>query len=188
MKQQWKPGTMVYPAPAALVSCGRYPQGPYNLLTVAWTGTVCTDPPMLYISVRPSRYSHSIIKENMEFTLNLTTREMVHQTDWCGVKSGREYDKWQQTGLHPETGVNVDSPSVAESPLSIECKVRDIISLGSHDMFLADVVTLLADERFIDPDTGAFDLTSSGLTAWCHGKYYALGQMLGHFGFSIKKK
>lgn len=188
MKQQWKPGTMVYPAPAALVSCGCYPHGQYNLLTVAWTGTVCTAPPMLYISVRPSRFSYSIIKENMEFTLNLTTREMVRQTDWCGVKSGREYDKWQQTGLHPEAGVNVASPSVAESPLSIECKVRDIISLGSHDMFLADVITLLADEQFIDPDTGAFDLARSGLTAWCHGKYYALGQMLGHFGFSIKKK
>ena len=188
MKQLWKPGTMVYPAPVALVSCGTYPHGKSNLITVAWTGTVCTNPPMLYISVRPGRHSYPILKENMEFTLNLTTADMVLATDWCGVKSGSEFDKWQHTGLHPEPGVNVACPSVAESPLSIECKVRDIISLGSHDMFLADVVTLLADERYIDPATNAFDLAASGLAAWCHGRYYALGDMLGHFGFSIKKK
>ena len=139
---------MVYPAPVALVSCGTYPHGKSNLITVAWTGTVCTNPPMLYISVRPGRHSYPILKENMEFTLNLTTADMVLATDWCGVKSGSEFDKWQHTGLHPEPGVNVACPSVAESPLSIECKVRDIISLGSHDMFLADVVTLLADECF----------------------------------------
>lgn len=188
MKQLWKPGTMVYPAPAALVSCGRLTDGTANLITVAWTGTVCTNPPMLYISVRPGRHSYHIIKENMEFTLNLTTADMVRATDWCGVKSGREFDKWEQTGLHAEPGIKVGSPSVAESPLSIECKVREIISLGSHDMFLADVVSLLADERYIDPQSGAFDLGAAGLMAWCHGRYYALGEMLGHFGFSIKKK
>ncbi|MDE5930086.1 MAG: flavin reductase family protein [Muribaculaceae bacterium] len=188
MKQQWKPGTMVYPAPAALVSCGRTDDGTANLITVAWTGTVCTNPPMLYVSIRPCRHSHSIIKQNMEFTLNLTTSDMVRATDWCGVKSGADFDKWEYTGLHPEPGVKVSSPSVAESPLSIECKVREIISLGSHDMFLADVVGLLADERYINPDTGAFDLGAAGLMAWCHGRYYTLGEMLGHFGFSIKKK
>ncbi|MDE6099123.1 MAG: flavin reductase family protein [Muribaculaceae bacterium] len=188
MKLQWKPGTMVYPSPAALVSCGLYPGGESNLITVAWTGTICTNPPMLYISVRPSRHSYSIIKKNMEFTLNLTSADMVRATDWCGVKSGREFNKWHETGLHPEAGVNVASPSVAESPLSIECKVREIISLGSHDMFLADVVGLLADEKYIDPQTGAFDLGKAKLTAWCHGHYYSLGEMLGHFGFSIKKK
>lgn len=187
MKQLWKPGTMVYPAPAALVSCAAEGFKP-NLVTVAWTGTVCTNPPMLYISLRPERLSHSIIRQSMEFTLNLTTAGMARATDWCGVKSGRDFDKWAESGLHPAPGIAVAAPSVAESPLSIECKVREIIPLGSHDMFLADVVSLLADDRYINPDTGAFDLGAAGLMAWCHGKYYSLGDILGHFGFSIKKK
>ena len=185
MKQKWKAGTMVYPAPAALVSCGR--PGAANLLTVAWTGTICTNPPMLYISVRPGRYSYGLIRDSMEFTFNLTTASMARVTDWCGVRSGRDYDKWAETGLTPEAGVNVGCPSVAESPLSIECKVRQIVSLGSHDMFIADVVGLLADERYIDGATGAFDLAAAGLMAWAHGHYYKLGECLGHFGFSVKK-
>lgn len=187
MKEVWKPGTMVYPAPAGLVSCGSSIEKS-NLLTVAWTGTICTNPAMLYISVRPERYSYGLIKDNMEFTLNLTTADMARATDWCGVRSGRDYNKWAETGLTPEPGVNVGCPSVAQSPLSIECKVREIVSLGSHDMFIADVLVLLADSRYINPETGAFDLRASGLMAWSHGHYYQLGQQLGKFGFSVKKQ
>lgn len=186
MKQQWKAGTMVYPVPAALVSCGNL-SGKSNLLTVAWTGTICTNPPMLYISVRPERYSYGLIKDSMEFTLNLTTADMACVTDWCGVRSGRDHDKWAETGLTPEAGINVGCPSIAQSPLSIECKVRQIVSLGSHDMFIADVVGLLADPQYINSETGAFDLQSAGLIAWSHGHYYRLGECLGKFGFSVKK-
>ena len=186
MKQSWKPGTMVYPLPAVLVSCGNALKS--NLITVAWTGTVCTNPPMLYISVRPERHSYQIIRDTMEFTVNLTTADMARATDWCGVRSGRDNDKWAVTGLTPDPGVAVGCPSVRESPLSIECRVKEIIHLGSHDMFVADVVNVLADETYIDPATKAFDLASSGIMAYCHGGYYALGERLGHFGFSVKKK
>lgn len=186
MKQSWKPGTMVYPLPAALVSCGRGSEA--NLLTVAWTGTICTNPPMLYISVRPERHSHRLIRETMEFTINLTTADMARATDWCGVRSGRDYNKWAETGLTPEEGVTVGCPSVAESPLSIECRVKEIMSLGSHDMFIADVLNVLADERYIDADTGAFDLAGAGLMAYAHGGYYPLGEKIGGFGFSVRKK
>ena len=187
MKQSWKPGKMVYPLHAALVSCGS-PDGKSNLITVAWTGTICTNPPMLYISVRPERYSYDLIKETMEFTLNLTTAAMARATDWCGVRSGRDYDKWAETGLTPESGVKVSCPSVAESPLSIECRVKEILSLGSHDMFIADVLNVLADDRYLDPETGAFDLAASGLIAYSYGGYYPLGEKIGGFGFSVKKK
>ena len=187
MKQSWKPGTMVYPLPAALVSCGRS-GGKTNLLTVAWTGTICTNPPMLYISVRPERYSYGLIRETMEFTVNLTTAAMARATDWCGVRSGRDYDKWAETGLTPVPGVKVGCPSVAESPLSIECRVKEIMSLGSHDMFIADVLNVLADEHYIDSETGAFDLAASGLMAYSHGGYYPLGEKIGGFGFSVRKK
>lgn len=187
MKQSWKPGTMVYPLPAALVSCGTF-DGESNMLTVAWTGTICTNPPMLYISVRPERYSYEIIRRQMEFTVNLTTAAMARATDWCGVRSGRDYDKWAETGLTSERGVKVSCPAIAESPLSIECRVKEIISLGSHDMFIADVLNVMADERYIDPETGAFDLAASGLIAYSHGGYYPLGEKIGGFGFSVKKK
>lgn len=187
MKQSWKPGTMVYPLPAALVSCGTF-DGESNMLTVAWTGTICTNPPMLYISVRPERYSYEIIRRQMEFTVNLTTAAMARATDWCGVRSGRDYDKWAETGLTRERGVKVSCPAIAESPLSIECRVKEIITLGSHDMFIADVLNVMADERYIDPETGAFDLAASGLIAYSHGGYYPLGEKIGGFGFSVKKK
>lgn len=187
MKKSWKPGTMLYPLPAALVSCGTF-DGESNLLTVAWTGILCTNPPMLYISVRPERYSYEIIKRHMEFTLNLTTVDMAHATDWCGVKSGRDFDKWKETGLTPERGEKVMCPAVAESPLSLECRVKEILSLGSHDMFIADIINVLAEERYIDDQTGAFDLVSSGIMAYCHGGYYPLGEKLGGFGFSVRKK
>lgn len=187
MKQSWKPGTMVYPLPAVLVSCGDY-DGVSNLLTIAWTGTICTNPPMLYISVRPERYSYEIIRSRMEFTVNLTTVDMAKATDWCGVRSGRDFDKWSETGLTPQKGEKVSCPSIKESPLSIECRVKEIVSLGSHDMFIADVLNVLADERYIDSETGAFDLAASGLIAYSHGGYYPLGEKIGGFGFSVKKK
>lgn len=186
MKQSWKPGTMVYPVPAALVSCGDSRRS--NLVTVAWTGTICTNPAMTYISLRPERYSHAIISEQMEFTINLTTAAMARAVDWCGVRSGRDCDKWAATGLTPTEGVMVRCPAVAESPLSVECRVRQIVSLGSHDMFMAEVVNILADDRFIDPATGTFHLSQAGMMAWSHGHYWSLADDLGHFGFSVRKK
>ncbi len=177
---------MLNPLPAVLVSCGDARRS--NLITVAWTGTICTQPPMLYISVRPERYSYDIIKEHMEFTVNLTTADMARATDWCGVKSGRDFDKWAETGLTPYDGHAVSCPSVAQSPLAIECRVREILPLGSHHMFIADVVNVLADDRFINPESGKFDLQKAGLLSYAHGAYYALGDYLGHFGFSIRKK
>lgn len=187
MRQSWKPGTMIYPLPAVLVSCGNTPER-YNLMTVAWTGTICTDPAMCYISVRPERHSYNIIKHDMEFTLNLTTSSMARATDWAGVRSGRDFDKWKETGLTPIGGIKVSCPYVKESPLSIECRVKQIIHLGSHDMFIAEVVNVLADETLIDPDTGAFDLSKAGLISYSHGAYYELGQQVGRFGWSVKKK
>ncbi|MDE5894505.1 MAG: flavin reductase family protein [Muribaculum intestinale] len=185
MKQVWKPGNMIYPVPAALVTCGNTPER-YNMLTVAWTGTICSEPPMCYISVRRSRHSYPIIKEEMEFTINLTTADMARATDWAGVRSGADYDKWAETGLTPVAGVSVGCPYIEESPLSIECRVRDVMELGSHDMFIADVAGVIADDRFIDPDTGAFDLARAGLMAYSHGGYYELGRCLGRFGWSVK--
>lgn len=186
MKTDWKPGTMIYPLPAVLVSCAW--QGKSNFLTVAWTGTVCTNPAMCYISVRPERYSYDLIKNSMEFTINLTTDAIARATDWAGVRSGRDHDKWAETGLTPEPGVKVACPSIAESPLSIECIVREIIPLGSHHLFLAEVVNVRADEKLIDPDTGAFDLGRAGLINYSHGHYYSQGAEIGRFGWTVKKK
>lgn len=176
---------MLNPLPAVIVSCGDSKRS--NLITVAWTGTICTNPPMLYISVRPERFSHAIIKDTMEFTVNLTTSAMAQVTDWIGVKSGRDFDKWRETGLTPYPGSAVSCPAIAESPISIECRVKEILSLGSHDMFIADVVNVLADEKYIDPSTGALDLGKANLLEFSHGHYYASGSELGHFGFSVKK-
>ena len=186
MKVSWKPGTMIYPLPAVLVSCGTMERS--NILTVAWTGTLCTNPPMCYISVRPERHSYSLIKERMEFTINLTTSAMARATDWAGVRSGAEYDKWKETGLTPEPGIKVGCPSIAEAPLSIECRVKEVVHLGSHDMFVADVLNVLADESLMDPDTGAFDLASAGLLNYSHGQYFEQGAPIGRFGWSVKKK
>ena len=186
-KITWKPGTMVYPAPAAIVTVGA-DRAEWNMLTVAWTGTICTDPAMLYISVRPSRHSYPLLMSRMEFTLNLTTSEMARATDWVGVRSGADYDKWKETGLTPLPGEMVASPTIAESPLSIECRVKEVVRLGTHDMFIADVLCLRADPRWIDPATGAFSLKDAGLMAYVHGGYYALGDFIGKFGFSVKKK
>lgn len=186
MKQNWKPGTMIYPLPAVLVSCGDAEHS--NFLTVAWTGTVCTNPAMCYISVRPERYSYDLIKQSMEFTINLTTEAMARATDFAGVRSGRDLDKWKETGLTPARGVKVSCPYIEESPLSIECRVREIVRLGSHDMFLAEVLNVLAEESLIDPATGRFDLERAGLIAYSHGGYYPLGEKIGGFGWTVKKK
>ena len=176
---------MVYPAPAVLVSCGD--EHLSNLITVAWTGTICTNPAMAYISLRPERYSYDIVRRHMEFTINLTTEAMARAVDWCGVRSGRDYDKWAETGLTPLAGEMVAAPSVAESPLNIECRVREIVGLGSHDMFIAAVVNLRAEQSLIDPATGRFCLEDPGLMAYSHGHYFALGRELGHFGWSVRK-
>lgn len=186
MKISWKPGTMVNPVPAALVTCGDSPAN-WNMLTVAWTGTICTNPAMLYISVRPERASYPLICKNMEFTLNLTTAEMARAVDWAGVRSGRDYDKWKETGLTPLPGEKVASPTIAESPISIECRVKEIVKLGSHDMFIADVLNVRADSRFLDEATGTLRLDQARLLAYSHGHYYALGECIGKFGFSVKK-
>ena len=186
-KISWRPGTMIYPLPAALVTCGSNPEE-WNMLTVAWTGTICSDPAMCYISVRPERHSYPIIRERMEFTINLPTAAMAKATDWAGVRSGKDYDKWQETGLTPLPGEKVSSPTIGESPLSIECRVKTIMSLGSHDMFIAEVLNVRADDRFIDPETGRFSLEKSGIMAYSHGQYFELGDLIGKFGFSVQKR
>ena len=186
-KQSWKPGTMIYPLPAVLVSCGATPEE-YNLFTVAWTGTVCTNPPMCYISVRPERHSYEIIKRTGEFVINLTTVGLARATDWCGVRSGRDYNKFEQMGIAISKAEVVAAPVVEASPISIECRVRQIIPLGSHDMFLADVVNVLVDDEYIDSETGKFDLQRAQPIAYSHGEHFKLGEFIGHFGWSVRKK
>jgi Conserved protein/domain typically associated with flavoprotein oxygenases, DIM6/NTAB family len=187
MKQDWKPGTMIYPLPAAMISCGNNPEE-QNIFTVSWVGTLCTNPPMCYISVRPERYSYTIIKRNMEFVINLTTENIAHATDWCGVRSGRDYDKFREMNLTPGKATIVNAPIIEESPLSIECRVKEIIPLGSHDMFISDVVNVKADEQFLDPKTGRFDMQQANLLAYAHGYYYGLGEQVGKFGWSVRRK
>ncbi|OUO53167.1 flavin reductase [Parabacteroides sp. An277] len=187
MKHSWKPGTMIYPLPAVMVSCGSSPED-FNIITVAWVGTICTNPPMCYISVRPERFSYPILKREMEFVINLTTEEMAYATDWCGVTSGRDHRKFDEMHLTPGRASVVHAPIIEESPLSIECRVREILSLGSHDMFIADVVNVLADDKFLDADTGAFDLKQAHLIAYSHGNYFTLGDAIGKFGWSVRKK
>lgn len=187
MKESWKPGTLVYPLPAVLVSCGDA-DGERNLLTVAWTGTVCTDPAMCYISVRPERHSYGIIRRTGEFVINLTTRRLARATDWCGVRSGRDYDKFAEMGLTAAPALEVSAPVVEEAPVNIECRVRQVIPLGSHDMFLAEVVAVQADSELIDPATGRFCLERADLLAYAHGEYFTLGEAIGKFGWSVRKK
>lgn len=183
----WKPGTLIYPLPALLVSCGELGKDA-NLFTASWVGTLCTNPPMCYVSIRPERHSHAIIKEHGEFGLNLTTVQMARETDWCGVVSGRKEDKLAKTQLRTELGQIISAPLLVDSPISLECKVKEIKPLGSHDMFIADVVNARANEAYIDPETGGFDMERAGLLTYAHGEYFAMGEFLGHFGFSISKK
>lgn len=187
MKQDWKPGTLIYPLPAAMISCGNSPEE-YNILTLSWLGTICTNPPMCYISVRPERYSYNIIKKNMEFVINITTQDLAYATDWCGVRSGRDFNKFEEMKLTAGRASVVQAPIIEESPLNIECRVKEILSLGSHDMFIADVVNVKADETFIDKETGKFSLEDANPIAYSHGQYYEMGEHVGHFGWSVKKK
>ena len=183
----WKPGTVIYPLPAVLISCGSSEED-YNLITISWVGTICTNPPMCYISVRPERHSYDIIKKNMEFVINLTNEEMAYATDWCGVKSGKDFNKFAEMKLTPVKGEKVSAPIIKESPLCIECKVKDIIKLGSHDMFIAEVLNVQADSKYIDPTTETFKLSEAKLIAYSHGHYYKLGEEIGKFGWTVQKK
>lgn len=183
----WKPGTMIYPLPAVLISCGSSEED-YNLITISWVGTICTNPPMCYISVRPERHSYDIIKKNMEFVINLTNEDMAYATDWCGVKSGKDFNKFAEMKLTPLKAEKVSAPIIKESPLCIECKVKEIIKLGSHDMFIAEVVNVQANAKYIDTETDTFDLAKARLIAYSHGHYYKLGEEIGKFGWTVQKK
>lgn len=187
MKTAFKPGTLIYPLPAVMVSCGDSPDN-YNIITIAWTGTICSDPPLCYISVRKERHSHDLIARTGEFVINLTTEELARATDWCGMRSGRDFDKFREMRLTPQPAQVVSAPLIAESPLNIECRVTEIRELGSHDMFMARVVAVNAEESLIDKGTGAFQLNHARPLAFSHGKYYGLGEKIGGFGFSVKKK
>lgn len=186
-KETWKPGNMLYPLPAVMVSVGDK-EGHQNILTVAWTGTICTNPAMLYISVRPERYSYGMIKETGEFVVNLTTEKLVKATDYCGVKSGRDVDKWRETGLTPGKTQNLSyAPLIEECPVNIECQVTEVKELGSHHMFLAKVLAVNVDSAYMN-SKNKFELNKTGLLAYSHGEYLGLGKSLGTFGYSVRKK
>ncbi len=187
MRQEFKAGTLIYPLPAVMVSCGATDEE-RNIITVAWTGTICSDPPMCYISVRKERHSHAIISRTGEFVINLTTRELTRATDWCGVRSGRDHDKFKEMGLTAEPSRYVAAPLIAESPMNIACRVKQVIELGSHDMFIAEVVGVEVDAAYIDPATGRFCLEKANLVAYSHGEYYELGRRIGTFGYSVRKR
>ncbi len=185
-KQIWKPGTMLYPIPAVMVSCGSL-DAEKNIITIAWTGTINSDPPMTYISVRPERHSYKIIKEKKEFVINVVTEELAYATDFCGVRSGKDIDKFELMNLTAEKASVVSCPIIAQSPINIECRVKDIIPLGSHDMFLAEIVGVMADEKYMD-ENGRFNFEKSRPVCYSHGEYYGLGKYIGKFGYSVKKK
>ena len=185
-KISFKPGNMLYPLPAVMVSVADK-AGNTNIITVAWTGTICTNPPMLSVSVRPNRFSHHMIMEMGEFVVNLTTKELAYATDYCGVKSGREVDKWKEMKLTPIPSEVVKAPGIGESPVNIECKVTEIKKLGSHDLFLAEVVAVHVDEHYMD-ERGGFHLADAEPIVYCHGEYFDLGKKIGKFGYSVKKK
>lgn len=184
-KQSWKPGNMLYPVPAVLVSC-RDKEGKDNVLTVAWAGTICSDPAMLSISVRKERHSYKMIKESGVFVVNLTTKDLVRATDYCGVKSGRDEDKFAAMSLSKGEAEKINAPIIIESPVNIECKVKQVLELGSHDMFLAEVVNVQISDEYMD-EKGGFHLNDAGLLAYSHGEYYELGDKLGTFGYSVRK-
>ena len=187
-KELWKPGNMVYPLPAVMVSCCADKEGHDNIITIAWTGTICTNPAMLYISVRPTRYSYHLIRESGEFVVNLTTKDLVKATDWCGVRSGRDVDKWSEMHLtRGNAQTLIYAPIIEESPVNIECQVVKVEELVSHHMFLAKVTGVQVDDRFMQ-DNGKFALNKTGLLAYSHGEYFDLGKSLGTFGYSVKKK
>lgn len=181
----WKPGTFEYPIPAVMVSLGDMEKS--NIITVAWTGILNSNPAMVYISVRPTRYSYNIIKETKEFAINLTTKDLAYKTDWCGVKSGANVDKFKEMHLTKQKAQFIKCPLIKESPVSIECKVEKTIDLGSHTMFVARVLSIDADEKYID-EKGAFDISKCNLIAYANGGYYQLGKKIGKFGYSVQKK
>ena len=184
-KLDLKPGNMLYPLPAVMVSV-RDKEGNDNFLTVAWTGTVCTNPPMLYISVRPERHSYKALHETGEFVVNLTTEKLAKATDFCGVRSGRDMDKFEQTGLKKGEAKKINAPVIEDSPVNIECRVREEVALGSHTMFIADVVHVTVDDAYMD-QIGRFALEKTAQLVYVHGQYYSLGKLLGTFGYSVKK-
>ena len=184
-KVTWKAGTFLYPLPAVMISCGTMEKS--NIITVAWTGIINTNPAMVYISVRPSRYSYDLIKNQGEFVINLTTKELSKATDWCGVKTGAKVDKFKEMKLHKEKAKFVKCPMIKESPVSVECKVKEIKELGSHHMFIAEVLAINSDEKYID-EKGAFDISKCNLIAYSNGNYYQMGKKIGKFGFSVQKK
>lgn len=186
MKQNFKPGTMIYPLPAVLVSCGATPDE-YNVLTVSWTGTICSNPPMCYVSIRPERYSYDIIKRTGAFVINLTNRDLEYATDFCGVKSGRECNKFEMAKLTPQKSEFVDAPIILEAPVSIECRVVDMKPLGSHDMFIAEVVNVVVDDSYMQ-ENGQLDMAAMNLLAYNHGQYFDVSNPRGFFGWSIRKK
>lgn len=190
-KATWRPGNMLYPVPAVMVSCGHYEktgdEAACNIITVAWSGTVCSDPAMVYVSIRPSRHSYSIIKETGEFVINLTTAALTRAMDYCGVRSGRDHNKFAEMQLTAQPAETVKAPLIAESPVNIECKVTQILPLGTHDMFLAEVKAVRVNEDLLD-ETGKLQLEKAGLIAYSHGTYYELGKTLGKFGYSVQKK
>ena len=185
-KQSWKPGNMLYPVPAVMVSCKKAGERP-NIITVAWAGTVCSDPAMVSISVRPERFSHDIIKDSGEFVINLVTERLAKSCDWCGVKSGRDVDKFREMHLTEYVSEFMDIPAIAESPVNIYCKVVKMEQLGSHDMFIGEVKGVTVDDSYMD-EKGRFALEKCGLITYSHGEYYALGRKLGKFGYSVSKK
>lgn len=186
MKETWKPGNMLYPLPAVMVSVTDG-QGNDNIITVAWTGTICTNPPMVYISVRPSRYSYEMLKKTGEFVINLTTEELVFATDYCGVRSGRDVDKFKEAHLTKEPAQFVKAPMIKESPVSIECRVTEVKELGSHHMFLAEVLAVHAQQEYIDKNN-KFQLNKAKPIVYSHGEYLGTGKSLGTFGYSVKKR
>lgn len=185
-KQSWKPGNMLYPLPVVMVSCNRKGEKP-NIVTIAWTGTICSDPAMVSISVRPERYSHDIIEETGEFVINLVTKDLTYATDYCGVRSGRDVDKFKEMNLTPLPSKMIDAVGIEESPVNIECKVVEVKKLGSHDMFIAEVVNVTVDDRYMD-ENNKFNLNDSDLVAYSHGEYFTLGEKIGTFGYSVRKK
>ena len=186
-KQTWKPGNMLYPVPAVMVSVAAPGEKP-NIITVAWAGTINSDPPMLSISVRKECYSHDIIEKTGEFVVNLVNEPLTRATDFCGVRSGRDVDKFKEMRLTPESADIVKCPMIAQSPINLECRVIEVKSFPTHDMFIADVLNVIADDRYINPETGAFDMQAAHLMAYCHGQYFKLGEAIGRFGWSVKKK
>jgi flavin reductase (DIM6/NTAB) family NADH-FMN oxidoreductase RutF len=182
----WKPGTIIYPLPAVMVSCGENPEE-YNILTIAWTGTINSDPPMCYISVRPGRHSYAIIKRTGEYVINLTTEKLAKATDWCGCRSGKKFNKWKEMNLTPAPAKIVKAPIIEESPVNIECVVKEIVELGTHHMFISDVVSVSVDDTYLNEEK-AFSFSKANPLVYSHGHYFGMGKMVGKFGWSVEKK